>query len=37
MQNSETGEELPRVNAGVEAFGHYTLAQAINTLAKKQA
>ena len=37
MQNSKTGEELPRVNAGVEAFGHYALAQATNTLAKKQA
>ena len=37
MQNSKTGEELPRVNAGVEAFGHYALVQATNTLAKKQA
>ena len=37
MQNSKTGEELTKVNAGVEAFGHYALAQAINTLAKKQA
>ena len=37
MQNSKTGEELTKVNAGVEAFGHYALAQAINILAKKQA